>query len=280
MIHPKRDFLIALALTLSGFTALAFGLFRLSQFGGNDTMGGIAAVIGGLVAFFSLFILFNFLWALKLSRRILRGEGVIARWTVLAPTVDAYLAAEKARPRWDRSRWRPRAGVAADILFTADGVLAGGRYHGLQSSGTQHFTAVQSVPGNPILIQFDAREITATTNDSLAWFASVLRLPIARGAEDQAAKVLAHFSSVLRGETLVKPDFWTKRIRIGKVSIVLGLVSGLVGWALAKISGWQINDTPGMTAMILMIAGVFFVLVGAPVWLFSAAFRRQQRGQR
>jgi hypothetical protein len=279
MIHPLRDSLIALFLTLSGLAALAYGGQRLWQFGENDVPGGIAVVVGGLTAFFCVLMLANFLWAVRVTRRILRGEGVIACWTVPAETVDAYRAAERARPRWDRSRWRPKPGTAAEVIFTADAVMAGGRYHGLSSSGTQHFVAVQMVAGNPGLIQFTSREITASPSSSLTWYKSVLRLPVARGADEPAGKVYTHFRQVLSGQTLVKPDFWTRRIRIGRISLMIGVVAGGVGWALGAQSGWQIDDTAGMTALVLMIAGAFFGIIGLSVTLIASAFRRQQKGR-
>lgn len=276
MIHATRDSLIAFLLTLGGLGAFAWGLTRLMEYGENDTPGGIALAAGGLVGFFALIMLFNFRWALRITRRMQRGEGVIARWTLPADTVSAYVTVERARPWHERSRWRPRPGRSAEILFSADGVLAGGRYHGLAAQGLNSFTAVDLLSGNPILLQFSTREI-AMVGDRLTSNHSVLRLPIARGADEPAATVLNHYRRVLSGAVVARPDFWRKRQKIGIVILFLSALAGVGGWLLAELGDWQADDGLGMTAMILMITGVMFGLAGLFLTVLAARFRGKER---
>jgi uncharacterized membrane protein YidH (DUF202 family) len=278
MVHPVRDTLIALFLTLAGLGALAYGLPRL-MVDENDVPGSIASVVGGLTAFFASLMLLNFLWALRLANRIRRGELTLARWIVPAETMSAYVAAEKARPWNMRSRWRPRSGAAAEVIFTPDGVLAGGLYHGLASSGTQHFVSVDLLDGNPGTLQFATREISGGPGDSFRWFASVLRLPVAPGSEDAAGQVLTHFRQVRSGTLLVKPQFWPKRIRIGRVAMGLGAVVVGIGWFLSKQTGWHLDDAKGASSLILFIVGIAMVICGAVIAAIAAKFHRQQLGK-
>jgi hypothetical protein len=275
MIQPARDYLIALILTFAGLAAFAFGLWRLVEHGENDVPGGVGVAIGGLVALFGSFMLLNFRWALRIARRMQRGEGVIARWTLPAETVTAYVAAEKARPWYDRSRWKPKPGAEAEVLFSADGVLAGGRYHGLSSKGIQTYTAVDLIYGNPVMIQFSTREI-AVVGDRLTSHRSALRLPVARGADEPAAGVMAHFGQGLTHAVQTQPDFWRSRRKIGLVILVLSAASAGIGWLLAEASGWSADAASGMVAMILMIVGVIFGLAG----LFLVALAGSQIGRR
>jgi hypothetical protein len=275
MIRPTRDFLIAMVLTLSGLAAFAFGLLRLLEHGENDVPGSIAVAVGGLVALFGAFMVFNFSWAMRIARRIQRGEGVIARWTVPAEMVTAYVAAEKARPWHERSRWKPKPGAPAEILFSADGILAGGSYHGLSAKGLQTYTSVNLVYGSPVMLQFATKEV-AVVGDRLTSHHAVLRLPIARGADEPAGKVMAHFQLGLSDAVGTNPTFWRSRRRIGLVILGLCAILFATGWFLAEQGGWRGDDTQGLTAMVLMITGAVFSIAGAFLALLASAKLRQR----
>jgi hypothetical protein len=274
MIHPTRDSLIALILTLSGLAAFAWGLIRLMRLGENDVPGGIAVAVGGLGALFGAFLLFNFRWAFRIARRMRRGEGIIARWTVPAETVTAYVAAEKARPWHERSRWKPKPGAPAEIMFSADGLLAGGRYHGLSSQGLNTFTAVDLVYGTPVMIQFSTREV-AVVGDRLTSHRASVRVPVARGADEPAAKVMAHFRQVLSGAVEVRPDFWRRRRKIGLVIMTLSALAAGIGWFLAEFDGWRADTSAGLIAMVLMIVGAIFGLAGLALTGIAAGMGRR-----
>lgn len=277
MIHPTRDSLIALILTLAGLAGFAWGLQRLLTYGENDAPGGIAVAVGGLTAFFGLLALLNFRWALRITRRMQRGEGIIARWTVPADTVTAYVALE-ARRHWTfRSRWRPKPGKAAEILFSDDAILAGGRFHGLKAKGLQIFSAVQMVPGTPTVIEFLIREITTSSANNYAAGKFELRIPVPAGAEAQAEKVLAHFRQV-RADGPADTRYWRQRRKIGLGILLFSAISGTAGYILAEQTGWRADDTTGIVAMILMITGAMFGIMSLFLTLIaSIALRRAAR---
>ncbi len=281
MIHAKRDSLIALLLALAGLAAFVWGLQRLTSHGQTDTPGGIAVAVGGLVCFLCLLMLLNFRWALTLTRRMERGQGVIARWTVPADTVTAYVAHE-AKRRWiDRSRWRPKPGKAAEVLFSDDAVLAGGRYHGLRSKGLQVFTDVRLVAGTPPaipdVIEFLIQEITSSTAHNHAAGKFELRIPVAPGAEGRADKVLAHFRQV-RTDAPGDTRFWRVRRKIGLLILLVSGLAGAAGYGLAEQTGWRGDDPKGTIAMVLMIAGLMVGLTGFLLTVIaSGAIRRAAR---
>lgn len=262
MIRPVRDSLVALILTLAGLAAFGYGLTRLWVFGPNDLAGGIAVAVGGLTAFLSGLMLVNFWRALRIARKMRRGEGVIGRWTAPVETITAYLAAEEARPVNDRSRWQPKPGKPAEIIVSADAVLAGGQYHGLSSQGVQIFVAVSLVYGTPLMIEFTNHEIAAGPSDRVVSGRSVLRLPVARGADQPAGQVLGHYRQVLSGAIRVKPGFWRQRLRIGLGAMLLGAAATGLGWVLAERGGWRVDDGLGMAALVLLISGPVLALGG------------------
>lgn len=271
MIHPKRDSLIALILTLAGLAAFAWGLSRLLELGENDVPGSIAAAIGGLVAFLCSLVLLNFRWALRLTRRMERGEGLIARWTVPAETVTAYVATEAAIPWIDRSRWRPKPGQSAEILFSNDAVLAGGRYQALSAKGLQTFKAVNWIPGTPNLIEFPLQEITTTSAHNYSAGKFVLRVPVPADSDDAAWKVLNHFRSALTQQKRANPQFWRARLRVGLWALAIGVLVAAVGIALAQQGRWRGDDTQGAVALILVIVGVMTGVFGIGLALIAGS---------
>jgi hypothetical protein len=265
MIHAKRDSLIALIATLLALAAFAWGLQRLSVFGQNDTAGGAAAGIGGLVAFLGVLLILNFRWALTLTRRMERGQGVFARWTVPADIVTAYVALE-AKRRWVlRSRWRPKPGRAAEVLFSDDAVLAGGRYHGLRSRGLQVFTHVHLLPGTPDVIEFQIREITTSSAHNYAAGQFELRIPVPPGATEEAEKVIAHFTKI-RADAPADARFWRLRRKIGLGILLVSALSAAGGYILAEQADWRGEDP---TALILLIVGAIFGLMGFVLTLIA-----------
>lgn len=277
MINPIRDSRIALIVTVLALASFAWGLQRLMTYGENDAPGGIAVAIGGLVGFFGLLMLLNFRWAVVIARRMQRGEGIIARWTVPAETVAAYVALEAQR-RWAvRSRWRPKPGKPAEILFSDDAVLAGGRYHGLRSKGLQIFTTVRLVPGTPTVIEFLIREITTSSAHNYAAGTFELRLPVPPGAEEPANRVLQHFLQV-RADTGADSRFWQVRRKIGLGIFLVSALAGGAGYLLAEQTGWRWDDTAGTVALVLMIVGLIFGLMGLVLTgIASGAIRRAAR---
>ncbi len=274
MIRPARDSLIALILTLAGLAAFAFGLSRLLTHGENDVPGGASAVLGGLTALIALPITLNFLYALRLARRLERGQGVIARWTVPADLVAAYRAAEKALAPPLRSRWRPSPGPA-EILFATNGVLAGGHYLALSAKRLATYAGVHHVPGDPPTIQFSTREVTVV-GDRIGQHHDILRLPVPPEGTDRATAVVTHFRQALATAADERPAFWRSRLRIGQGMVLASLAAGAAGWYLADRAGWRGEDPLVLPALVLMIAGVLVALAGLFLTALSARFLRQR----
>lgn len=280
MINPKRDSLIALIVTLVALAAVVWGLQRVAVLGQDDAPGGIAIGVGGLVAFFGVLAWFNFLWSLRIARRMQRGTGIFARWTVPADTVTAYLAQEAARPSHSRSRWRPKPGRAAEILFSDDAILAGGHYHGLKSRGLQVFTAITLLPGTPDVLEFRIQEITTSSANNYAAGKFELRLPVPASAADPAGKVLDHFRTALTGDGQDTSGFWRLRKRIGTGILLASIAAGAAGYILAEGTSWQGDGGTVNLAIVLMITGLMFGLAGLFLTVISSvALRRAQRRQ-
>ncbi|MCC6241435.1 MAG: hypothetical protein IT353_01285, partial [Gemmatimonadaceae bacterium] len=111
MIHPRRDLTIALVLLLVSMPTLLAGLPAMRRNESSWLVG--IAVVAGLVAFFSAFMTWNFYNALRLARRLERGEHVVARWTVSGESMASFRREEQQRAR---NHWRPRVDTPVEVI--------------------------------------------------------------------------------------------------------------------------------------------------------------------
>lgn len=273
MIHPKRDLAIATMLFLAGLAALLWALPAMTD--DSQTLRIVAGIIGGLVALFAALMIANFLFALRLVRQMQRGHGLIARWTVPAAAIDAFLKDEAGRP-WNH--WTPKAGQPAEILIAPERILAGGRFYATPTAGMQAVRGLRWIEGAPPVIAFDTVTITARSGgDALGVDRGELRLP----ATDRAAAdvVWRAYHDMLAGRTVVAPDRWSWRIRVGRWIMVLAALVGLAGWGTAAATGWNGNDPLSLAAVVAMTAGLLFLAAGAAIVAFAGWFRRVQQGR-
>jgi hypothetical protein len=102
----------------------------------------------------------------------------------------------------------------------------------------------------------------------------ILRVPIARDAPDQAAKVLTHYEDVMARRTIVKPNFWRIRIKIGLIGAAVSASAAAIGFSLSGM-----NDALANVPLVLAAAGTMFALGGLVLaflaWMF---LMRQHEG--
>lgn len=270
--RPLRSLGIALGVFAAGAAALAWGVSDMLAHDRETAGTAIAIALGGLAALFGFVMVLNFLWAARLMANIRSGKApVIGRWTVTAPTMEAFRADEKHRSRnaYDLPRETPPEGV--EVIFTEDAVIVGDWFCGLATSGMAHIRSVAVTPGNPLAMAFETAVAGRSRSGGLSYSHGVVRVPIEPTANDEARKVLAHFQAALSGEVLVKPQFWLARIRFG---VVLAVVCGLmmvVGVALRE------RQDLGHVPLVLAVVGAVVGLGAIVLALSSAAFARDQR---
>jgi hypothetical protein len=86
--RPGLNLLIAVAIAAAGGLAVLWGVTTMNALGKETSATATAIGVGMLVGFLGLLFVFNFLWAVRLTAALRRGEGVIARWTVAPATFD------------------------------------------------------------------------------------------------------------------------------------------------------------------------------------------------
>ncbi len=281
--HPRRSVAICVAAIALGAGLLLWGIAGLDADGNGPVLRSAAVAIGLLMCIVFPFFLLNFLWAVRLTEAMKRGEGVIARWTVPPQTLEEFRTLEAERKKagkgndWKVPRRIPPAGLK--VIFSKDAVMIGETFFGLAKGGLARFTGVAMVPDNPLAIAFGMAMTTGRMTSSgtgrLITHHSELRIPLARGASAEASKVLAHYTAVTRGETIARPGFWTLRIRIGLWGAGLGAVSAALGLALIALKV-ELGDAPLVMAVAGMMVGLGGLLLAGIAWMI----RRGERADR
>lgn len=279
--NPRRSVNICIAGLAIGAAALAWGLWSMD--GGEDAPAGIAVAVGLLFCIVFPMFLFNFLWAVRLTDAMQRGEDVIARWTVPPQTLEEFRADEaeskkQGRPNdWKVPKKIPPEGL--DVIFSPSAVMIGDTFFGLSRAGLARFSGVQAVPGNPLSLGFGMVMTTGRATSSggarITTQRSELRVPVARTASAEASKVIAHYTAVTTGQTVARPGFWALRLKIGLWAAAIAATTGIVGFALRGL-----NDQLANIPLVMAIAGTMFTLGGLLIAAIAALIQRAERTDR
>lgn len=259
--RPELNAAICAAMFVGGLLALWWGVSEMNALGYETSWTAASIAIGGLLALFGFLLFFNFMWGVRIVSAMRRGEGVIARWTVSPEAFDQFRAADRPLDNTDGDndyvvpRKTPSGGV--EVIFSADGVLIGDTFFGLATTGLGRFAGVR-MRETPASIEFGTIFTTSVAGPAeIGNEYGVLRVPTARDAQEQAAKVLAHYQDVMARRTIVKPNFWRTRIKIGLIGAAIFAVIAVIGFALSGM-----NDELSFAPLIMAIAGTIFALGG------------------
>jgi len=275
VIHPRRDLTIALVLLLVSMPTLLAGLPAMRRNESSWLVG--IAVVAGLVAFFSAFMTWNFYNALRLARRLERGEHVVARWTVSGESMASFRREEQQRAR---NHWRPRVDTPVEVIVGQEAVLVGGLLYSTPTAGLQAVCSVRLLHSDPPVLEFATTLVAATgspSSRSLGVSHGALRLPAPE--RRAAALVVQHFTDMLAGRTIVAPTRWTVRIWIGVAGMVLAAAAGIGGYLGAEANGWRGDAPLWWIPLVLMITAPLLALASLALTVTAAIWRRQQRGR-
>jgi hypothetical protein len=277
MIRARRDILIASLIAAAGLAALGWFFLASPGFADPEGIHMLALVLGGLVAFFGLFLTVNFLAAGRLVARLVRGEGVVGRWIIPPDAVQQFLQMEA--PRHQPNAWRPsrrekRAGV--EVIFGQEYLLLGGRLLPLPTAGLQSIRGIGFDPGPPLTVALATGAYT-NVGGNFRRIDEEYRIPVID--PDAANAVVLHFRAALAGQVIVAPNRWLWRIRLGVALMVILPLLGLVGLWLANQPD-RTTEAQLILPLTLMILGVVGTIGAAIVTLVALNFHRRQRGGR
>ncbi len=276
--NPVLNSWIAFAICVAGIGGILFGTVEMNRLGHETGASAISIGLGIVAAVIGAAMTANFLRAVAVIRAIRSGRHEIARWTVTADEFDAFRESDRRRnalgPDY-RNDYRPRKTPpeGVEVIFAPDGVLVGGSYFGLTTTGMFRFAGVQVLAGNPMSIEFGMVQTAVTNTTTLRTTRSVavLRIPIARTATGEASRVLKHFRDVEGRRIIVNPGHWQRKIRIGLWATAICAGVGAVGF------GWgSLQESAGVLPLLMAVAGAVGGLGGLVLAYAAWVMKRKQ----
>jgi hypothetical protein len=280
--NPVRNSIIALAICLGGVIAILAGVAEMNALGAETTRSAVLIGVGIVVAVIGLAVLVNFLRGVKVVKAIERGRNEIARWTVSAAEFDAFRESDAQRnalgPEYRNNYGPPRTTTpeGVEVIFVPDGVLVGGTYFGLITTGMFTFRGVQVLPGNPMSIEFGTVMTSASNLSTVQIHHDVasLRIPIARTATEGAKRVLAHFQDVDARTIIVNSHLWPRGIRIGLYGALACVLVAAAGFGLEAIEA-DLAELPLIMAVVGAVGAVGGLVFAFLAW---AMMLKQRQG--
>lgn len=275
--RPGRNALICGAVVLGGIVAVGLGWYEMTTLGHETGRSAASISLGLLAAILGTALFANFLWAARIVRAMRSGRTAIARWTVPAEQLQRYreidgrFTEREVENDYRLPRTIPEDGL--EVIFSEDGVLIGDSYFGLATTGMTRFQRVGYVASDPPMIEFGTA-MTVPRNPgrfTLQTVRGTLRVPVSREAAQQADKIVRQYQDVIERRVIVKPDFWTVRIRGGLIVLAVCALLALTGFALADR-----NQELGNIPLFLAVAGTICAIGGAIMALIGWALRRKQ----
>lgn len=278
MIHPKRDFIIALSLFFIGLAAAIWGLPSLA----DDSLRAksVALVIGGLMALFGLIFSFNFGVALRIKWRLEKGTDAIARWNIPPAQLNLYIQTEAQRagqhPHWQPNHHDKEFGI--NVAFGPESVLLGGLLYSIPSSGLQSIRAVKVYLDQPPVIEFQTQlyETRGATVQTLRVSKGLLRVPAPD--EAQALSVCNYYQDIITGKHIVAPNRWTIRIKIGLATIGVSVLMIVASRVMSELSGGKPFGPNLSLEEFLLVVGIMGILFGSILSFAAWRLYLRQRG--
>lgn len=253
--------------------AAAISAFLMPDAGRGLTLQAVLGICGLLAA--PIAFVFTLIKAVDTWQmgRLVRGEGIVARWRIDAADWQAFVQNEDRldqqpgrRPNLLSYRDLPAAS-GIEIIVGKNAVLIGGEYHTLRKRGFANLYGPHWLRGSPSNIQFDLTAFVTGGTHAMRW---VLRFPVAPDAENRAALVIAHFQAPAARASRRNPH------RARNIALAISAV-GAAAFAIALLLRGSIQNQDLLAG--IAVTGVLislFSLIPALVWHLDL---RKSRGQ-
>lgn len=201
--HPLRRAVLSGLVTVVGVALVAQGVMDMRASGKTGSpllLPGVFAVLLGPLFFVHALVM------VRVFRELRSGQGAIARWTVPAAQFDRFREDEQRVPPgsilanfYKPPRATPAEGV--EVIFSGRGVLIGGGYFPLSTTGGRRVGSVRYIASPVPSIEFGMM-LSTSVRTSSATTGSVrtghtLRVPVAADALHQAGEVVRHYQALI-----------------------------------------------------------------------------------
>lgn len=272
MRNPARKALYCFLALLLAAAAIRLGIGREQRIG-EDWTAIVPILIGLGIAPFALVFLIQALFAVRGQSRLLRGEGVIARWQVYPGEWEQFRGLDSRRTAGrsglGNDLWIRRQGPVepVEVIIGRKSALVDGSYHSLNPRGLPELRGVSWLDGPPTCLEFSLLYPRGRYGGPVP---TTLRIPVPSSARPDARRVVAHFEPLTRRTPAIALRNPSKTFRVCVLLILAGAAACAVGYGLADASTEGSGD---LVAMSLMIGGiilaVFMSILALATWLLT-----------
>lgn len=203
MRNPGRNAVLFGLLTLASIVLVLLGIAEMRR---TQRTGSPLLMLGIFPVLVCPIFFIYYASKIRVFREMESGRTAIARWKLPTEQFNRFCEEERRIPKgsittnfYHPPRTVPAEGV--EVIFSDDGVLIGGSYFPLSTTGGRRLQSVRYLTSDPPSIEFGTvmnamvRTSTATTRTYRT--AETLRVPVAIDATDQAAEVVHRYQAIL-----------------------------------------------------------------------------------
>lgn len=254
MRNPSRKALYCLLALIAGAVLIRFGFGREQRIG--EHWSSIVPIFLGFgIVPFAFVTLIQALFAARGRARLLRGEGVIARWQVFPAEWEQFRRLDSDRSAkafsLGNDLWIRRAAPMepVEVIVGAKGAMVDGSWHPLTPRGLPELRGVSWLEGPPICLEFSLLYPPGRYGSSVP---KTLRIPVPPSARAAAARVVAHFEPITRRHPPLALRNPPKTYRVCAILVLGGAVAAILGYALARAAP---DGSGSLVPLGLLVAG-------------------------
>lgn len=201
--NPMRNAVLFGLISIASVVLVALGVSDMRETGRT---GSPLLMLGLFPALLCPIFFIHYLRKIRVFRDLQSGRSAIARWTLPAEQFNRFCEEEQRIPAGSIkiNFYKPPKAIPAgglEVIFSDDGVLIGGGYFPLSTTGGRRLKSVRYIASNPPSIEFGTvmntmvRTSSATTNSLRT--AETLRVPVATDAAKQAVEVVHRYQAII-----------------------------------------------------------------------------------
>ncbi len=203
--NPVRNAVLFGLISIASVVLIALGVADMRETGRT---GSPLLMLGLFPALLCPIFLIHYLSKIRVFRDMHSGRSAIARWTLPTEQFNRFCEEEQriSAGSIKTNLYQPPKATPAgglEVIFSDDGVLIGGGYFPLSTTGGRRLQSVRYIASNPPSIEFGTvmktmvRTSSATTNTLRT--AETLRVPVADDAAQQAVEVVERYQAIIEG---------------------------------------------------------------------------------
>jgi hypothetical protein len=200
---PVRNAVLFGFIAVVGMVLVLLGVADMRETGRT---GSPLLALGLFPALLGPIFFIHYLHKIRVFRDLRSGRRAIARWTLPAEQFNRFRDEEQRIPAGSimANFYKPPGTTPAEgveVIFADDGVLIGGGYFPLSTTGGRRLHSVRYIASDPPSIEFGtvirtlARTSSATIDSHRT--AESLRVPVASDARKQAGEVVDRYQAII-----------------------------------------------------------------------------------